>query len=180
MRNITKILVIAALFGILLSGCNSQNSPVSPQQTKPNVQAVIPGLTSPEIPKPQKLEIQLNLPEEFYAYTGMDVANGYDLLYSNGKMGIGAIRIPMQTVYTLEEYAVQDAEYYRTELTEKDGFWMLTYEDLEWNEPHTMVNVYYETEQNFWIVQSYCPSEDYALYETEIWQYLTGATFAGE
>ncbi len=180
MRNITKIVAVAALFGIFLSGCNAQRPPVSESQTNPKVQALVPNLTMPEIPQVQKNDIQLNLPEEFFNCTGSQGLEAYDLLYSNGRMGVGVFCIPMQNVYTLEEYAIQDAEYYRTELTQKDGFWTLTYEDYESNEPQTMVNVYYETEGNFWIVQGYCPSQCYPLYETEIWQYITGATFAGE
>ena len=180
MRNVAKFVAAAALFGIFLSGCKAQQSPVNPQQTNPSVQAAVPNLTTPEIPEIPGFDIRLNLPETFSNYTGSEFAKDYDLLYSDGRMGIGAICIPMQNVYTLEEYAAQDGEYYRTELTQKDGFWTLTYEDFDSNEPQTLVNVYYETEEGFWIVQGYCPSQSYPMYETEIWQYITGATFAGK
>lgn len=171
-------IIAAALIGIFLSGCKAQQGLQVPQQT--GVQAVVPNLTVPNIPPIQKTDIRLNLPEEFLDCTESPVGEAYDLLYSNGQMGVGAVCIPMQSVYTLEQYAGQDAEYYQTELTQKDGFWTLTYEDFDSNEPQTMVNVYYETDDGFWIVQGYCPSESYPMYETEIWQYITGVTFAGE
>lgn len=180
MRNAAKIVAAATVFGILLSGCKTQQNSAAPQQTNPGVQAVVPNLTTPSIPKKEKTEIWLHLPEEFDDYTGMLGTEAYDLLYSNGQMCVGAISIPVQSAYTLVQYAEQDAEYYRTELTQMDGFWTLTYEDVDSNEPQTMVNVYYETDEKLWIVQGFCPSQSYPLYETEIWQYITGATFAGE
>lgn len=169
---IVKTLFLCAISICLLAGCGSND----PTQTTTQPEQQPTQIQNENIEKPV---IQLNLPAEFEDYTGNPYTEGYYLYYSNGNIDIGCIHLAKQQGYVFEDYVNQEAEYYRGSLTQKDGFWTLTYEDTDTNEPQTMVNVYYETEDSYWMVQGCCPSQSFAAQESQIWQYITGATFAG-
>lgn len=159
---------ICVISVLLLAGCGSKDVPTTQPEQQP---------TQIQNEDTEKTNIQLNLPTEYEDYTGVPYTEGYHLYYSNGNIDIGCIHLPKQQDYAFKDYVNQEAEYYRGKLTQKDGFWTLTYEDTDTNEPQTMVNVYYETEDSYWMVQGCCPSQSYAAHEAQIWQYITGASF---
>ena len=167
-----------ALMSLLLSGCK-QEKPADEEffdkVSDNNVQVTMPQAETPTQPTQKQTGIALNLPEEFKEYTPEPGPAQYDFLYSNGQMGIG-LRCNKKPEYgTLEDYAKREAEYFRTEALQKDGFWTISYEDTEANEPQMIVTVYYETEESYWEVLGHCPSQSYELYQDQIWQYITGA-----
>ena len=127
-----------------------------------------------------KYSYLLQLPESFADCTESN-PSGYTFLFSDGRFGIGGYHIQQDPAIPLDDCAMLEADSYRAELTQKDGFWTFTYEDTDSNEPQTIVSVCRQTEEGYyWIIQGYCPSESYAEYESEIWSYITGGQPSGE
>ena len=177
-QTIAKISAGIALISLLFSGCKQEtpaNEGFFEKIPDNNVQVTMPQVANPTQPTQKQTSIALNLPEEFEALTPEAGPEQYDSLYSNGQMGIGVSRKKKPEFGTLEDYAKREADYYRTEALQKDGFWTISYEDTQANEPQTLVTVYYETEECYWQVQGFCPSQSYELYQDQIWQYITGA-----
>lgn len=173
-----KWLVSVLALGLLCTGCKAQqkaNAGSEMQQTLPpqkiTEQALFPTDTV-------ETEISLSLPDDFQEVTGKPFAKAYNHLYANGQMGVGVIRLAKPNAFSLEDYANRDAEYFRTELIQKDGFLTLRYEDLDSNEPQTFVNVYYESADAFYTVQGYCTSQSFSQYEALLWQYITSGVIS--
>lgn len=174
---------MTALMSLLFSGCKTQQPAKEGFFEKlpgNDVQAAMPQTEKPTQPSQKQNSISLELPDDFEDYTGKPGAEQYDYLYSNGQMGIGINAIRKPQYGTLEDYAYREADYYRTQATQKDGFWTITYEDPDSNEPQTMIHVFYEDADTYWTVQGFCPSQCYDQYESIIWQYITGVEFTGK
>ena len=180
MKNTAKAVVFAVLLAVLFCGCKKQQTPDATNSNGDKVQAVIPNVTEPELPNKDKNTLSLTLSEDFVDYSDNIAAENYDFLYTNGNIAIGMICNTKPEHFTLEDYAMREAEYFQTEMTEKDGFWTIAFEDFDSNDPQMMINVYYENDNSFWTVQGFCLSENYEQYQTQIWQYITSGVFAGE
>ena len=165
---------MTALMALLFSGCKTKNAGEGALNQNPAGDQSAMDSTGPDIAKPG---IVLNLPEDFSEYTGISFAEKYDYLYANGQIGIGINRIGRTENYTLEDYVNQEAGYYQADKVQKEGIWTVVYEDLDCNEPQTMVNVYYENGEDLWRLQGYCPSQCYDQYQKLIWQYITDVSF---
>ena len=103
----------------------------------------------------------------------------YDLLCGNGTVTLAAIREDKSRLpaLTLQEFGhlVIQAHGLDCQLLQLDGITCFNYEAGDPAFTYT-VGVW-ETENAFWSVQTYCPSEAYAAVRESMWQILQSVTF---
>ena len=180
MKYISIIAVIVTMC-LLFAGCgkngDTQNSNTPVQNDSSN------GVVETE---PQENIFRYNgaqmvLPADFSDYTLSPIASDYTFLYADAMKGIIGIEEKKEeidpAVTSLESYAAYQAAKFGTEAVQTEGFWTLEYEDFTQNEPQMLVCVFYETEDSYWIVKSYCTSDMFETFETVMWNYVKSVTF---
>ena len=124
---------------------------------------------------------QMVLPADFSDYTLSPIASDYTFLYADAMKGIIGIEDMKEdidpNVTSLESYAAYQAEKYDAEAVQTEGLWTLVYEDLTQNEPQMFICAFYETEDAYWTVKSYCTTDMFETFEAEMWDYVKSVTF---
>ena len=125
-------------------------------------------------------ELTITLPEEFMDLSDEPFAADLTFVYGWDPIAINGIR---EEKTTFEAYGLQmDLQRYgdlliksnnvRSELTQKNGIWNFSYASGEF----TYIVTLWETEDAFWTVQAYCPTEDYNKVKSDIWDILSSIT----
>lgn len=178
MTRIFTILSVLFLISILLVGCKKPDTPTE----NPSVptQTTVPA-TEPPRQSFERAGISLELPENFRDYSEYPMSQEYEFLYASDFVGIFAIQESKDTVNeavtTLETYCTYQASVLSGEAAQNAGIWTITYQDLTQNEPQTYICAVYETEDAYWTVKSYCPSDLYETYKEAMLSYVTAVTF---
>ena len=122
-----------------------------------------------------------DLPEEFTDYSDSPLAAHYVFLYASPYVGIYGLRDHSggldEEISSFEAFVQSIAQRYNTEATQKDGIWVISYEDLEQNEPQTIVCAFYEVGDMYWSICSYCPSDLFEDNSEAMWGYVTSVKF---
>ena len=125
--------------------------------------------------------VSLDLPEEFSDYSQTPLAEHYEFLYASPYVGIYGLRDHSggldEEISSFEAFVQSIAQRYNTEVIQKDGISVISYEDLEQNEPQTIICAFYEVGDMYWSICSYCPSDLFAENSDAMWGYVTSVTF---
>lgn len=155
MKNTVKILAVLMAVCLLFAGCKEKEAKNSFS----------------------KDGLYIAFPDIFTDYCDTPLAEDYDFLFAGdyvGVLGISESKKDMpETVTDLQSYAGYIAEGYNQQVTEKDGFLTVSYEDLEMNDPQMYVCVFVETENHYWSIRSYCMSDSYENNAEMMWKYIT-------
>ena len=111
-------------------------------------------------------DLTIRIPTEYVELTGEDFATGLDFIFGLDPIAINGIR---EEKATFEAYGLDlDLETYGNllaksnnvsgRLTREDGIWTFSYTSGDM----TYVVTLWETEEAFWTVQGYCPTENFA------------------
>lgn len=180
MKYVSIIAVLLAMC-LIFVGCKDNE-----QTDKPAEQTPIDAPAEPVETEPQEITFSNNsaiitLPATFTDYTEKPIAEGYAFLYGDAMVGLRGTEDQKtdldESVTSLESYAAYQASVFGGEAVQQDNLWTLSYEDLSENEPQMLVCVFYETENAFWTVQSYCPSNVFEIHQADMWNYVKSVTF---
>lgn len=172
-----RILTVLLAICMLLCGCKDSH-----QQTNPSQSTAAGDIQSGEETQMQTLErngVRFTLPSDFHDYSESPIGQGHDFLYGNDSLGIVGDKTAKEDagVASLMEFAAATAAQYGAETSQKDGVWTVSYEDPEANEPQSNLCVFYETEDSFWIIRTYCPTQILDSCREDMWHYATAAEF---
>lgn len=166
---------------MLLVGCKDTektDNTTQPATTQPTVET-----TQPQEKVPthilERNGVRFELPMEFYDFSETKIGQDHGFLYGNDEMVIVGDKTKKDdgSIASLEQFAAWKASEYGAEAVQKDGFWTVTYEDPEANEPQTNICVFYETQDAFWVIRTYCPSQILDICQADMWRYATAAEF---
>ena len=173
------ILAILLVGCMLLVGCNNSEPADNTQSQNPIDQATEE--TQPQEVTYTRKGVRFTFPANFSDYSDFAFGQQYDFLYADayiGVLGIEDVKADLsEEITSLEVYAANQASAFGTQAEQKDGIWTALYEDLEQNEPQMMVCAFYETENSFWTIKSYCTSDVFTENQDAMWSYVTAATF---
>lgn len=117
-------------------------------------------------------DISLTLPGAFMDLSKESYGAETDFLYGRGSLIVLGLSEKKESLnqMTLEQYTqLLIAENKRTCTPEKrNGGYCFTYEASVGEQMYTYVTATFEDQENFWIVQCYCPREDYGNTQTAI------------
>ena len=123
-------------------------------------------------------DLRIQLPGEFVDLSGESFAADFDFLYQGQGVAVAGIRESRLAVETA--YGPLDAQKYAAlsmklhgiagEPSLKDGIWHFSYSALSNTQQVTYLCAVYETAENLWLVQAYCPAEHYDA--DTMWQYV--------
>jgi hypothetical protein len=125
-------------------------------------------------------DLTIRIPTEYVELTGEDFAAGLDFIFGLDPIAINGLR---EEKATFEAYGLSlDLESYGSfvilannvsaTLEQKDGIHTFSYESGGF----TYVTTIWETEDAFWTVQAYCPTENYAKAKKDMWNILSSVT----
>ena len=125
-------------------------------------------------------DLTIRIPTEYVELTGEDFATGLDFIFGLDPIAINGIR---EGKATFEAYGLDlDLETYGNllaksnnvsgRLTREDGIWTFSYTSGDM----TYVVTLWETEEAFWTVQGYCPTENFAKAMKDMWEILSSVT----
>ena len=125
-------------------------------------------------------DLTIRIPTEYVELTGEDFATGLDFIFGLDPIAINGIR---EEKATFEAYGLDlDLETYGNllaksnnvsgRLTREDGIWTFSYTSGDM----TYVVTLWETEEAFWTVQGYCPTENFAKAKKDMWEILSSVT----
>ena len=180
MKKISIIAVILA-FILVFTGCKGNNQADNASNPLPTDQSGVPIET-----EDGKVTYSYNgataiLPNTFTDYTTNAIGADYTFLYAEAYVGLGGIEEFKdelnENITSLDSYVSYRAELVGAEPAQENGQWTMCYEDMTQNEAQMVVCVFHETEESFWIIQSYCTSDVYSEHEAEMWNYVNSVTF---
>lgn len=165
-----RIIAVMLLLCLLLPGCKKAEDSQSTQPTAAQPTEPTPYARSGAV---------LELPGDFFDYSDTPLGEGHSFLYGNDLMGImGDEYSKTETAAdSLEAFAQSQAEMHGVEATQKDGFWTITYEDPNQNEPQIFICAFHETQSSYWIVSAYCPDRMLEDCQADMWKYATNVQF---
>ena len=125
-------------------------------------------------------DLTIRIPTEYVELTGEDFATGLDFVFGLDPIAINGIR---EEKATFEAYGLDlDLETYGNllaksnnvsgRLTREDGIWTFSYTSGDM----TYVVTLWETEEAFWTVQGYCPTENFTKAKKDMWEILSSVT----
>ena len=125
-------------------------------------------------------DLSIEIPEDFIAINGegfaedMDFIFGLDPIAINGMRQEKAIFEAYGLNWDLESFGkfVMNANNVSASLEQKDNICFFTYTSNGFSYVVTL----WETAEAFWIVQGYCPTEDYNTVKNDIWEILSSVT----
>lgn len=126
-------------------------------------------------------DVTVSLPGIYTDYSNKKEGEGKDFLFAGLDAGITGVRENKQELYEtfgqmdIQGYANLIAELYEKDTTaqNKDGYWTLQYEQEVDGEKWTYLCVFHETSSDYWNIQAYCRSEDFAKKEATLWKQAT-------
>lgn len=170
---IIRLLVVLMALCLLFVGCN--NEPDSVPTIADDLSA------SPVQPAFNRGGVRFNLPEEFSDYSQSPMGQNYEFLYADSFVGIYGLKDNSggldEEIDSLEAFVAAQAEKHGAEPTQKEDYWVFSYEDLEQNEPQMMVCAFYEVGDFYWSIYSYCPSDLFESSSEAMWGYITSPVF---
>ena len=118
--------------------------------------------------------------KEYYRLSDEDFAKGLDFVFGLDPIAVNGLREDKSVfeayglALDLETYGnlLRSSNNVTDELAQKDGIWTFTYEASG----YTYVVTLWETQDAFWTVQAYCPSEDYNSVKDKMWELLSSVT----
>ena len=136
----------------------------------------------PEIAAPSYAfdDLSIQIPEDYINLSDESFAEGLSFVFGKDPIALNGMREEKATfaAYGLE----MDLQSYgdllikgnnvRAELKQTDGIWNFTYEAGGF----TYVVTLWETDEAFWTVQAYCPTENYSKVKKDIWESLSSVT----
>ena len=125
-------------------------------------------------------DLSIQIPEDYINLSDEEFAAGLDFLFGLDPIAVNGLR---EEKATFEAYGLQiDLQTYGKylmkannvsgELEEKDGILSFSYESGDF----TYVVTLHESQNAFWTVQAYCPTEDFPKSEEKMWQILSSVT----
>lgn len=114
----------------------------------------------------------INLSDTFAAE--LDFVYGLDPIAVNGLRETKATFAAYGLDINLERYGqlLISSNKVQANLEQKDDILFFTYASNSF----TYVVTLWETEEAFWMVQAYCPTEDYSKVKSDIWEILSSVT----
>ena len=125
-------------------------------------------------------DLSIQIPEDYINLSDEEFASGLSFVFGCDPIALNGLR---EEKSTFEAYGLElDLESYGKflmmsnnvsgDLTQTDGIWNFTYASGEF----TYVVTLWETEEAFWTVQAYCPTEDYSKAKKDMWEILSSVT----
>ena len=125
-------------------------------------------------------DLTIEIPETYIDLSDEDFAEGLDFVFGLDPIAVNGLREPKAT---FEAYGLEmDIERYGSlllkannvsgRMEQKDGIWTASYESGDF----TYVVTLWETEEAYWTVQAYCPTEDFSASQKAMWQILSSVT----
>ncbi len=125
-------------------------------------------------------DLTIRIPVDYIELSDEEFAAELDFVFGLDPIAINGLR---EEKATFEAYGLEmDLERYgklliaannvKTQLTQTDGIWNFSYTAGEM----TYVVTLWETEEAFWTVQGYCPTEEYNKVKKDIWNILSSVT----
>ena len=125
-------------------------------------------------------DLSISIPVDYVDLTGEEFAANLDFVFGLDPIAINGLR---EEKATFEAYGLEvDLARYGSlliaannlsrQLSEKDGIPTFSYTSGDM----TYVVTLWETEDAFWTVQGYCPTENYAKVKNEMWKILSSVT----
>lgn len=153
-----KLIVLLLIFSLCLAACGAKTETVA--HTFEDLTIQIPA-------------DYVNLSEEDYA-DGLDFVFGLDPIAINGQREEKATFEAYGLEIDLERYGslLLKSNNINGKMEEKDGVLSYTYISGD----ITYVVTLWETEEAFWAVQGYCPTENYAKAKNDMWAILKSIT----
>ena len=153
-----KFLLLLVVLALCLAACGADAQPVSHTYE----------------------DLTIQIPEDFIDLSGEEFAADLAFVFGLDPIAVNGLR---ENKSTFEAYGLNlDLESYgkfilksnnvSSQLQQKDGILTFTYASGEF----TYVVTLHETEEAFWTVQAYCPTEDYAKVKKDIWTILSSVT----
>ena len=174
MKQTALLLSVLLLLSVFLCSCKQDKK----DTMTPTAVSTIPQASEPTEPVHfDTEEVSFVLPGDFTDFTDSPFGQRYDFAYACDFVGVVGISQEKNQEADLAAYAAAYAAEKGSEAVQKDGFWSVTYEDLTQNEPQTFVCAFYETENKYWTVESYCPSILFENYAEDMWSYVISAKF---
>ena len=149
-----KLIALLLAFSLLLVGCGAKTATVSYTFE----------------------DLSIQLPSDFIDLSGDEFAEGTTFFYGWDPIAVNGIREDKDTLasygltLTLEYFTllIRTANNISSPVQQKDGVQYFTYESSD----YTYVVSVWETEDAFWTVQAYCPTENYPEVSNDIWNIL--------
>ena len=156
-KHFVLLLVLVLCIG-LLSGCSAKET------------------TAPHTHE----DLTIRLPLDYLDLSEKPYATEYNFLYGLDPITVCGLRDEKVLFedhdlhLTLETYGqlVLQTNGLDSNLTQTEGFWCFTYEAVG----YTFVATLRETEEAFWTVQAYCPTEKYDKASDQMWEILKSVT----
>ena len=124
--------------------------------------------------------ITISIPEDFIDLSDEEFAADLSFVYGLDPIAVNGLREPKSTFEAygleldLERYGdfILKANNVSSDLEERDGILTFTYEA----NGYTYVVTLWETDDAFWTVQAYCPTDSFKKVEKDMWQILSSVT----
>ena len=153
-----KTFLLLLVLGLFLTGC-------SPESAAPSYAFE---------------DLSIQIPEDYINLSDEAFAADLDFVFGLDPIGVNGLR---EKKATFEAYGLElDLEGYSkflmmsnnvsSELVQTDGIWNFTYTA----DGFTYVVTLWETQEAFWMVQAYCPTENYAKAKKDMWNILSSIT----
>ncbi len=124
-------------------------------------------------------ELSITLPGSFLDFSEESSVDGLAFNYATQTVGVCATFENRETLTAI----VKDIDAHRyaelflqtngidSVLLEVDGIPQFSYESTDQKTMTYLCGVF-ASEENFWVVQAYCESKDFAAHEAEMWEYI--------
>ena len=125
-------------------------------------------------------DLTISIPENYIDLSEDEFAQSLGFVYGLDPIAVNGLREPKETftAYGLELDAQRYGEFVimankvSAKVKETDGILNFSYE----SGGYTYVVTVWETEEAFWTVQAYCPTENYNKVKNDMWEILSSVT----
>ena len=125
-------------------------------------------------------DLTIRIPADYIDLSDEEFAEGLDFVFGLDPIAINGLREEKATFAAfglemdLERYGkfLIAANNVSCQLTQTDGIWNFSYASGDM----TYVVTLWETEDAYWTVQGYCPTESYHKVKKDIWNILSSVT----
>lgn len=125
-------------------------------------------------------DLSIQIPEDYINLSDEAFAAGLDFIFGLDPIAVNGLREEKATFQAygleidLQRYGdlLMKANNVSGSLGQKDGIWTFSYESGDF----TYVVTLWETEEAFWTVQAYCPTENFSKAKKDMWEILSSVT----
>ena len=126
-------------------------------------------------------ELSITLPGHFLDMSDEDFAQEFEMVYGITNLAVCVLKEPVADLIAFfpdmsaEEYAQLAVDTYGLDATVEviDGIPSFTYEAQAGEKEFAYLVGVFKSETNYWMVQCYCNSADYAQKQSQMWEYIT-------